>query len=137
MFVPTRDNPLPDAISGATPQDNFRLNTSTNKSEKFIIKLEINVAFDDNEFYSEYDFPDNAIFHSGTGQLGQPSLIFESVVDMQDNKNYYLMDLLGHGHLSGETGLIYEDLTTLTTALNIVERIVVGVKPTRQVKAML
>lgn len=128
MYVPTKESPLPDGISGATPIDNFKLYTSTNSNQKFTVKLEINVAFDDNEFYSEFDFPDDAIFHSGTGQLGQPSLIFETSVDLNDGKNYYLMNLIGHGHRSGQTGIVYENLTTLTTALEIVERIVLGIK---------
>ena len=37
------------------------------------------------------------------------------------------MDLAGHGHHSGQTGELYKDLTMLTTALEIVKRIVVGV----------
>lgn len=128
MYVPTKQSPLSDGISGATPIDNFKLTTSTPSTQNFIVKLEINVAFDDNEFYSEFDFPDDAIFHSGTGQLGQPSLLFETPVDLNDGKNYYLMELIGHGHQSGGNGVIYEDMSSLTTALEIVERIVLGVK---------
>lgn len=128
MFVPTREDPLPDAISGATLSDNFRMTTSAEFQEIFNLKLEINVAFDDNEYYSEYDFPDDEVYHSGTGQLGQPSIVFEATIDMTDHKNYYLMDLIGHGHHSGQSGVLDEDLTTLTTALEIVERIVIGIK---------
>lgn len=128
MYVPTRGNPLPDAISGATLTDNFNLLTSIAHSEKFVLKLELNVAFDDNEYYSEYDFPDDDTFHNGTGQLGQPSIIFKTQIDMEESKEYYLMDLIGHGHRSGQNGAINRDLTELTTALEIVERIVVGVK---------
>ena len=128
LYVPTSDHPLPDAITGATLSENFQLFTSTNTKHKFKIRGEINVAFDDNEFYSEYDFPDDKEFHAGTGQLGQPSIVFETVVDMEDGKNYYLMNLIGRGHHSGQNGKIIKDLSTLTTALNIVERIVVGVK---------
>ena len=86
------------------------------------------MAFDDNEYYSEFDFPDDDVFHSGTGQLGQPSIVFEASVDMNDNKDYYLMELIGHGHHSGQTGELDSDLSTLTTALEIVERIVIGVR---------
>lgn len=128
VYAPTRDTPLPDAISGATPLDNFLLSTSTDISHNFVVKLEINVAFDDNEFYSEFDFPDDPTFHNGTGQLGQPSLLFKVAIDLTDEKKYYLMDLVGHGHHSGSTGIIYEDMSTLTTALEIVERIVLSVK---------
>lgn len=128
MFAPPADQPLPDGMTGATPLDNFKLKTSTDALSKFILKFEINVAFDDNENYSEFDFPDDEVFHSGTGQLGQPSLIFKTNIDMTDGKNYYLMELLGHGHRSGSDGKIYKELASLTTALSIVERIVVSAK---------
>ena len=126
MYVPPSNDPMPDAITGATITDNFKLLSSTKSLSKFHIRIEINVAFDDNEFYSEFDFPDDEVFHNGTGQLGQPSVVFEATVDMNDDKKYYLMELIGHGHRSGQTGDINTDLSTLTTAKQIVERIVVA-----------
>ncbi|WP_298516198.1 hypothetical protein [uncultured Kordia sp.] len=128
LYVPPSNNPLPDAISGETFTDNFQLITSTKERSEFILKIEINVAFDDNESYSAYDFPDDETFHNGTGQLGQPSIIFEARIDMNDEKSYYLMDLIGHGHHSGQNGIIYSDVSSLTTAKKIIERIVIGVK---------
>lgn len=128
MYTPTNQNPLPDVITGETLTDNFKLLSSVQHSDSFVLKIEINVAFDDNEYYSEYDFPDDEVYHNGTGQLGQPSIIFETPINMNDGKNYYLMELMGHGHHSGQTGDIYTDLSTLTTAKQIVERIVVGVE---------
>ena len=128
MYVPPRDQPLPDAITGATLQDNFQLLSSMERLDSFNLKLEINVAFDDNEYYSEYDFADDDVFHNGTGQLGQPSIIFNTAIDLNDSQEYYFMDLIGHGHHSGQNGKIFEDLSKLTTAKSIVERIVVGVK---------
>lgn len=128
LFVPPSNQPLPDAITGATITDNFQLITSIDKLKEFTLKIEINVAFDDNEYYSAYDFPDDEVFHNGTGQLGQPSIIFEAKVNMNDDKNYYLMDLVGHGHHSGQNGIIYKDLSGLTTAKKIIERIVLGVQ---------
>ena len=125
-LIPTRENPLPEAISGETISDNFYLRTSTQYHQKFRLKLELNVAFDDNEYYSEFDFPDDDIYHNGTGQLGQPSIVFQSIIDMNDSNTYYLMKLAGHGHHSARTGIICQDRSTLTTALEIVERIVVG-----------
>lgn len=131
LYAPTTDDPLPDGITGATPLSNFLLNTSVDYSESFIVKLEINVAFDDNEFYSEFDFPDDPIFHNGTGQLGQPSVIFSAIVDSKKQKSYYLMDLIGQGHHSGDNGIINGDVSKLTTALEIVEHIVVGYKKSK------
>ncbi|WP_422104436.1 hypothetical protein [Winogradskyella sp.] len=128
LFVPPSDDPLPDAITGATITDNFIFNTSTKPLNRFKLKLEINVAFDDNAYYSEYDFPNDTVYHNGTGQLGQPSIVFSCTIDMHDEKQYYLMELIGHGHHSGQNGTIYKDLSKLTTAKHIIERIVVGVK---------
>lgn len=128
MYVPTRDNPMPDAITGATLKDNFTLLSSTDSIKTFRLKVELNVAFDDNEYYSEYDFADDETFHNGTGQLGQPSIVFDVLIDTDQSSRYYLMELEGHGHHSGQTGEIYTDLSKLTTAHQIVERIVVGVK---------
>jgi len=121
MYVPTKEDPLPDAITGVTFVDNFMLLSSMDGDSKFKLRIELNVAFDDNEYYSEDDFP-------GTGQLGQPSILFGAEINMNDNKGYYLLNLIGRGHHSGQNGLLYEDLSSLTTALEIVERIVVGVK---------
>ena len=128
MYVPTNNKPLPDGITGATIINNFKLLSSIDSIAQFKLKMELNVAFDDNEYYSEFDFPDDEIFHNGTGQLGQPSIVFETQIDSKDDKNYYLMNLIGHGHHSAQNGEIYKDLSTLTTAKKIVERIVVGVK---------
>ncbi len=130
LYVPPSNDPLPDAITGATLTDNFQLLSSIENISRFKLKIEINVAFDDNEYYSEYDFPNDETFHNGTGQLGQPSIIFDASIDLGDGKNYYLMELIGHGHHSGGNGKIFEDLSTLTAAKHIMERIVVGVKMT-------
>ncbi|NAS12196.1 DUF4405 domain-containing protein [Poritiphilus flavus] len=127
IYAPSPEDPLVDAISGATLSNSFRLKTSFGGSpEKVRLRLEINVAFDDNEFYSEYDFPEDEVFHNGTGQLGQPSVVYEVVIDLkEDQKKYYLMELVGHGHHSAQTGSVYPDLERLTTARAIVERILV------------
>ena len=128
LTVPSRTSPLPDAITGATLVDNFKLKTSIRSLTRFNLKIEINVAFDDNEYYSEYDFPDDTIFHNGTGQLGQPSIIFNTSINMTDGNDYYIAELIGHGHHSGQDGTINKNLSTLTTAKQLVERIIVGVK---------
>lgn len=128
LYVPTNDDPLPEAITGATFIDNFKLLTSIDSLSQFNLRIELNVAFDDNEYYSEFDFPDDDTYHNGTGQLGQPSIIYGNQIDLLDDQDYYLLKLLGHGHHSGQTGELYTDLSTLTTALDIVERIVVGIR---------
>ena len=96
--------------------------------QPFTLRLELNVAFDDNAYYSAYDYPGDTVYHSGTGQLGQPSVVYEATINMADGHNYYLMQLAGHGHHSAQNGTLYPNLSTLTTARQLVERIVIGVK---------
>jgi hypothetical protein len=89
--------------------------------------VEVNVAFDENEYYSEYDFPDDSLYHGGTGLLGQPSIIYSATISRADRNHYYILEMQGHGHHSGGTGELIREVESLTTAKYVVERIVVGV----------
>jgi hypothetical protein len=131
LYSPPPGEPLPDGITGATPKKNFYFKTNEfriDDLETFRVMVEVNVAFDENEFYSEYDFLEDSLYHGGTGLLGQPSLIYGTTVSRQDEGRYYVLSLLGHGHHSGATGELITDVKSVTTAKYIVERIVVGVK---------
>ena len=127
-YSPHSSMPLADGITGATPITNFRMNTSAQITQKKIqIIMEVNVAFDDNEYFSEFDFPTDTIYHSGTGQLGQPSLIYKAVINLDDSKKYYLLDLIGHAHHSASDGRLYKDLSQITTAKDIIERAMIRI----------
>lgn len=129
LFAPHPDQPLPDGITGATPTNNFFVSVSEKLSNLQAIRVmvEVNVAFDQNEYYSEYDFIDDENYHSGTGLLGQPSVIYGTLIRKTDSTHYSILDLMGHGHHSGSTGEMYNDMEGITTAKKIVDRIVVGV----------
>lgn len=130
MYSPPPGDPLPDAITSATPKDNFYFNArsiSIHDQVAFKVLVEVNVAFDENEYYSEYDFPDDSLYHGGTGLMGQPSLIYSATIRQNDSSRYYVLLLQGHGHHSGSTGDLMSEMETITTAKYIVERIVVGV----------
>lgn len=124
-----------DGYAGATFMDNFVL-ASKAKSDlpkQFKLRFEINQSFDFNEYYTSDRFPDDAIY-SGDGYSAQPSVIYEVIIDMNNPQSIYVMQLIGHGHHSGKDGNIYPDVGRLTTAKNIVDRILVEVKPTESVK---
>jgi hypothetical protein len=130
FFSPPPDDPLPDAITGATPKENFYFKSVDGAIEEmtsFRVMIELNVAFDENEYYSEYDFLEDSLYHGGTGLLGQPSLIYGTTINRKDKERYYILPLLGHGHHSGATGDLIAEINTITTAKGIVERIVVGI----------
>ena len=130
FYSPMRSQPLPDGITGATPRENFYFisdESAIYKTTSFRVMVEVNVAFDENEYYSEYDFPEDTGYHGGTGLMGQPSLIYGTTIRQDDGHRYYILSLLGHGHHSGATGELVSELRTITTAKYVVERIVVGV----------
>jgi hypothetical protein len=131
FYSPPPGEPLPDGITGATPRENFYFKATESGIEDlstFRVMVEVNVAFDENEFYSEYDFLEDSLYHGGTGLLGQPSLIYGATINNNDKHRYYVLSLLGHGHHSGGNGELISDVSTVTTAKYVVERIVAGVK---------
>lgn len=117
-----------DGYSGATLVENFLITTRAGQSisTPYKVRLEINQSFDFNSYYSSNRFPDDPVY-SGDGFSAQPSVVYEAVIEPESPQRYYAMQLIGHGHHSGQNGDLYRDLSNLTTALGIVDRIIVEV----------
>lgn len=118
----------PDGYAGATVQQSFLLSTQAEKpvAETYRVRFEINQSFDFNHYYSSDRFPDDPIY-SGNGYSAQPSLIYEAVIDPQSDRRYYPMELVGRGHHSGKDGEIHKDLNNMTTALEIIDRVIIEI----------
>ena len=131
LFVPLYNSIDLDGVSGATPGNNFIISTGTDISlpSHFKIYFEINESFDWNEYYSKNSFPDDTIY-SGSGNVGQPALVYSTEIstDKLDEQKYYLMKIVGHSHYSGGNGKIYTNLDSITTALDIVDRLLVRIE---------
>jgi len=124
-----RTDPIPDGITGATPLGHFSINSKVmSRSNKFRLYLEVNRSYDWNEYYTYDRFSDKALCDENCPN-GQPSVIYAATIDTAELEELYLMKPVGHGSYSGEDGRIYPDLSTLTTALNMLKRIVVHVGP--------
>lgn len=125
-MVPEASTPVLDAYSGATIIENFQLTTKslTALPDQFRIRFEINQSFDFNTYYSSDRFPDDEVY-SGNGYSAQPSVIYEAVVDRNDKQPIYLLKLVGQGHHSGKDGAVNPDTSNLTTATQLVDRIIV------------
>lgn len=121
-YAPSVDQPLPDAISGATPQGDLQLLAQTTDASDLVLFLELNVAFDDNAYYSVYDFPDDNLYHGGTGLLGQPSVVYKAPLP---GSGPALLEYYGYTHPTANDGLIYLGATGLTTALEIIDYAIV------------
>lgn len=128
LYIPLNGAPDLDGISGATPKSNFIIKSKSNfgNLNNYTILLEVNQSYDWNEYYSKDKFSDDLIY-SGTGSVGQPSLIYSTKISSNDFnlKTFHIMGLIGHGHHSGKNGKLYTDLKNITTAKKIADRIII------------
>ena len=129
FYVPLTPAADLDGVSGATPTNNFIIETkSENKVSHYRLLMEVNQSYDWNAFYSEGKFPEDEIY-SGSGRVGQPSLVYATdLLDSNQPERYELMCLVGHGHHSGRDGGLYLDLSQITTAKEIVDRALVRLR---------
>jgi hypothetical protein len=126
LFVPAINNRDLDGVTAATPKSDYQVRLTAPKMGRYKLMMEVNRTYDFNEFYSKTRFPDDEIY-SGDGSSGQPSLVYQAIVDSQ-TPGHHLFELIGHGHHSGADGQLYQDLSNITTAKNIMEFIVASVE---------
>jgi hypothetical protein len=126
LYMPEPENPIADAYSGATPTTSFTLTARADGPlpEKFRVMFEINQNWDWNEYWTNDKFPGDENYMMSC----QPAIVYEAVIDMQPPQESYRMKPVGHSHYSGMTGELFPDLSTLTTALQIADSIIVKVR---------
>jgi len=126
LFMPDEKTAVPDAYTGATPKTGFILSSHADEPlpQRFRVMLEINQNWDWNEYWTNNRFPgdENYLWSA------QPALVYEAVIDLGSPQESYLMKAAGHSHYSGMTGELFTDLSTLTTALQIAESILVKIR---------
>lgn len=125
FYMPSSDTSLPDAITGATPKGSFELITKIKEQglNQFNLLFEINQTWDFNEYWTNNKFPDNEAYKRSC----QPALVYSAKIDLSSPQVEYELRPIGHSHYAGETGELFEDLSTITTALHIAEKITVKV----------
>ncbi len=128
MYMPTTNDPLPDAMTGATPPGSFKKEWIVPEGFKFtkiVIRVEVNNSFDYNENYRK-DLPNDSPFYNDVN--GQPSIVYEGKIDLSDNKAQVIPSPAGHGDAAGRNGELTNDLANITDALQIMEGIKVSVE---------
>lgn len=127
FFLPDNSKPIADAYTGATPAGDFNMLVHLDNADlkEFNVYFEINQSWDWNEYWTNNKFPDDADYKTSS----QPSLVYKTTVNLESDQDTYPMDLIGHGHYSGKNGDINKDLSTITTAKNIIKEVLV--KPIR------
>ena len=107
-----------DAVSGATEAHRFALDPylQTGKGNEFVLCVEINAPKD----FSD-NFPDPL--------LGQPSLIYTCLVEVDSEQSYYLFELTGHGGGDAiETGNVQYDLEIIDSAKQMKDLFIVKIE---------
>lgn len=129
LYMPTRENPLTDAVTAASPEGNFRLATKAPQAlTKFVVLAEINNPGDYNDAYPKNASPGSPNSSGLPPVSGQPSIIWAATIDLSSGPVTYEMKPVGHGSPDGKDGTIDPDLSGLTTAKDIIRGITVTVK---------
>ncbi|MCB1123180.1 MAG: hypothetical protein KJT03_16620 [Verrucomicrobiae bacterium] len=117
-----------DTYSGATPEHSFSIENYVDEDpEGFYLSVEVNMPNDPNDFYNANQ-PETAEGYTLPG-VGQPSVYYSAFIDPSENKKYYLMEYVGHGGSSSQqSGEIYYDSSQITTAHDIIEKILVRIE---------
>lgn len=118
-YAPHPDNPMPDAITGPTPQKDFTLHSRMDSSVSAPVRIlmEINQPWDWNEFWTNSKFPGDKQYMTSS----QPALVYAATLSSFQPGKSYNFELIGRSHHSGKNGKLFKDLETLTTAKNIVK----------------
>ena len=128
IYLPTKKEPLPDAMTGATPKGSFTTNVPIDESiNQFMVKCEFNHSVDFNEYYPKNAKEGDENYSGGKLGSGQPAIVYQVVVDLDSGQKEFKGELKGHSSPDGSDGKIYTDLSKLTTALDIVKEVTVYV----------
>jgi hypothetical protein len=124
-YLPSANNPIPDAYSGATPEADFILKTRSDKPLPQSVKVcfEINQSWDWNDYWTNAKFPDDKEYKTSS----QPALVYEVMVDLSNKNMVYSLNVIGHSHYSGQNGELFRDISSITSALRIASSIKVKV----------
>ncbi|MFP4548978.1 MAG: hypothetical protein ACLFQM_12665 [Fidelibacterota bacterium] len=124
--IPDTEYSLPDAITSATPKAGFYLKTNSGikGDEPYRILMEINQTWDWNDYWHNNKYPGNMDYKTSS----QPALVYAVTIYPNSEMKEYYLNPVGHSHYSGKNGLLYTDLSTFTTALEIFDEIKVTLK---------
>lgn len=117
-----------DTYSGATPEHSFSIENYLHEDPNgFYLCVEVNVPNDSNEYYhSEQDPAEDGYTLPG---VGQPSVYYSAYIDPETPQRYTLMEFVGHGGSSSQqSGEVYYGSNELTTARNLIDKILVRIQ---------
>ncbi|MFC1489771.1 hypothetical protein ACFL6K_01030 [Candidatus Latescibacterota bacterium] len=117
------DKPYLDAFTGATPSGSFVREVALPpglESGRYVVCAEINNVIDYNDRFQD-ELPQQ--FNRYNGISGQPSLFLAGFISTGGRETIAVLNLAGHGHPAGKDGMVYSDMTGITTAKDIVQSV--------------
>ena len=99
-----------DATTGATASHQFSLDQylTTGKENKFVVCVEVNAPADPNQAWTD-------------AQLGQPSLLYTALVDVDADVRYAILELTAHGGEAIESGTLNYDFEGIGSARQLID----------------
>jgi len=118
--IPDKESPVADAYTGATPEASVRLDVQTIEMLpiSFRVLLEVNQPWDWNAYWNNDKYLDEPDYKTSA----QPSVVYAVTINLESMQDKFFLNPIGHGHYSGKDGILYTDLSNLTTALEIFTR---------------
>jgi len=89
---------------------------------KYIVKMEINNSFDYNANYTIDGVNGSTI----AAICGQPAIIYSAVIDLNAVQKEYELSISGQSSYDGHNGEISPNIDNLTTAREIVSRVILS-----------
>lgn len=129
LYLPTKEEPLTDGVSGATPRGSFGLKLApAGELTRFVVKVEVNHSTDFNDTWPESARAGEPGYSGGKHGSGQPAVVYAAEVDLTSGAREFGAVLVGHSSPDGSSGEVFADVSELTSALHIVERITIYVQ---------
>jgi len=127
LLLPTKDHPLTDGITGATPQKGKTIQVSlVHLKAPFVVKAEFNHSIDFNDYYHREAKEGDGNYSGGKDGSGQPAVVYSATVYADTRKTE--LELIGHSSPDGTNGSVYENMDSLTSAKEIVKSITLIIK---------
>lgn len=125
LFLPTKDNPLTDAVTGATPKDDYVIRLRPALGDHFLIWAEFNHSTDFNDSWPKNAVKGTPAYSGGKEGSGQPALVYRAEINLNSAADEWILQLVGHSSSDGRDGNLYGDMEGMDSALGIVKRVVV------------
>ena len=129
LFCPTKQQPVTDALTGATPRKGFSMYFREKTGlQRFRVLVEVNHSTDFTDVYAKDAVPSSPYYSGGKEGSGQPALVYMADVDLSTQSRSFTASLIGHSSPNGSDGGIYTDMEGIDSALRIVKQITVKLK---------